>query len=169
MMRSEGARSTVDLLRRGILGLAALSLIATGLELGMEQHWKEAIQLVPWLALVVVLVSIGLVARSRPSRRQVRIAQALAVLVMLSAAYGVYEHVAVNYDSAPLDRRYGDTWDAMSEPSRWWTAVTHQVGPSPPLAPLALAYGAVCVLLATFWHSSTDSETGTGAPPVQRI
>ena len=150
--------STVTLLRRGILGLGALSLLATGGELAMEQHWKEPTQIVPWVALAVIAIAIALLVRVKGSRQHVRLSQALALAVMLSAAYGVYEHAATNYDSAPLDFRYGGRWDTMSEPSRLWTAVTHQVGPSPTLAPLALAYGSVCVLLATFRHPALGTS-----------
>ena len=144
-------------MRRGVLGLGVLALIATGLELAMEQHWKPGSQLVPWVSLVGSVVAIILLVRRSPTRTQVRIAQVLAALVMLSAAYGVFEHALANYESALLDFRFSDTWDSLSELSRQWIAVTHQVGPSPTLAPLALAYGSVCVLLATFRHPALDS------------
>jgi len=91
-----------------------------------------------------------------PTRMQVRIAQVLAVLVILSAAFGVFQHAQANYESAPLDFRFSDTWDSLTEVARLWIAATHQVGPSPTLAPLALAYASVCVLLATLRHSALD-------------
>jgi len=153
---AEAPSSTVALLRRGVLGLGALALIATGLELAMEQHWKQPSQLIPWASLALSAIAIVLLVRHSPTRLQVRIAQVLAVLVILSAAFGVFQHAQANYESAPLDFRFSETWDSLSEVSRLWIAVTHQVGPSPTLAPLALAYASVCVLLATLRHSALD-------------
>jgi hypothetical protein len=149
---TDESASTVALLRTGILSLGALALLATGAELAMEEHWKPGSQLVPWASLVLSAIAIVLTTRLARSSRQIRIAQALAVVVIVSAGYGVIEHVKSNYESAPLDFRYSETWETMAEPTRMWLAVTHQVGPSPTLAPLALAYGSMCVVLATFRH-----------------
>jgi hypothetical protein len=40
----------------------------------------------------------------------------------------------------------------MSGLARWWAAATGSVGPSPPVAPGALAFGALCLLLTTVRH-----------------
>ena len=73
---------------------------------------------------------------------------------MLSALYGVWEHVESNWDAGPLDRNYADTWDTLSSSSQWWLAITKTVGPSPVLAPGALAQVGLCILLATIRHPS---------------
>jgi hypothetical protein len=151
-------------MRRGILGLGGLALLATGAELAMEEHWKPGSQLVPWLSLGLSVVAILLAGWLGRSRGPVRTAQVLAAVIAVSAAYGVLEHARSNYEAAPLDFRFTDTWDGMSEPARVWTAVTHQVGPSPTLAPLALAYGSMCVLLATFRHPALHGEVGRSDP-----
>ena len=65
------------------------------------------------------------------------------------SAFGIFEHVKANYDAGPLDRRYAARWETMSEPSRWWTAASGGVGPSPPLAPAVMAQAALCLALAT--------------------
>jgi hypothetical protein len=145
-------------MRRGVLFLGALALLATAAELAMEQHWKSGIQLVPWFSLLLSVMAIVLSGWLAKSRLQIRIGQALAIVVAISAVYGVIEHASANYQAAPLDFRYGDTWDTIGEPARLWVAVTHQVGPSPTLAPLALAYGSACVLLATFRHPSLQAS-----------
>ena len=62
-----------------------------------------------------------------------------AVAAVLSAALGIWKHVYANYDAGPLDQRYDDTWESLPEARRWWLALTKSVGPSPPLAPAALA------------------------------
>jgi hypothetical protein len=138
-------------LRRGLLGLAAVTVVALAVELAVERHWTQPPQLIAWIALAVTALAIGLVS-VRPSPRRLRIARVLAVAVMLSAALGIWQHVAANYETGPLDFRYTDTWDTLSEATRWWLALSKTVGPSPLLAPGALAQAGFCVLLATFGH-----------------
>ena len=74
-------------------------------------------------------------------------ARILAVVVMLSAAMGIWQHVYASYDAGRLDYRYADRWESLGEATRWWLALTKTVGPSPPLAPRAL-----CILLAALRH-----------------
>ena len=138
-------------LRRGLLGLAALTTLALIVELAIERHWTQPAQLIAWAALALVALAIGLV-QCRPSAGRVRLGQILAVLVIVSSALGIWQHVAANYDAGPLDFRYADTWETLPEMTRWWLAVTKTVGPSPLLAPGALAQAAMCVLLATLRH-----------------
>lgn len=139
------------LLRRGLLGLAALTTGGIAAELAADRHWTQPVQLVAWGAVGVVAVAIGLLAR-RPSRTSVHVARLLAVVVMLSAVWGIWEHVYANYDAGELDFEYTDRWEGLSQPTRWWLAVTKTVGPSPPLAPGALAQASLCVLVATLRH-----------------
>ena len=141
----------LSLLRRGLLWLAALTTLGIAAELGTERHWTQPIQLVAWGAVGVITVAIALVARA-PSRAGVRLAQIFAAAVVLSAAVGIGEHVYANYDAGPLDYHYANTWENLPEATRWWLAITKTVGPSPPLAPGALAQAGLCVLLATLRH-----------------
>jgi hypothetical protein len=71
---------------------------------------------------------------------------------MLASLWGIFEHVEANYDAAPLDFNYANTWDTLPETTRWWLALSKSVGPSPPLAPGALAQAGLCVLLASLRH-----------------
>lgn len=155
---------TVDVLRRCFLALAVTSIAGTAVELALSRHWTSAIQLIPWYALGALAVgAVLLVARPLPfAVRGVRI---LAVLVVLTAAFGIYEHVLANYHAGPLDFRYESKWAAMSAGSRWWAAITESVGPSPTLAPAVMAQAAVCLLLATLGHPALPSGT---AASVQR-
>ena len=81
-----------------------------------------------------------------------RLARILAGAVLICAVWGIWEHVYANYDAGPLDFRYADRWESLTEMSRWWLAVSKTVGPSPPLAAGALAQASLCVLLATLRH-----------------
>jgi hypothetical protein len=118
------------------------------------RHWKTNIQLVPWFTLGVTLISLLLVSIA-PTAVAVRSARWLAIAVIVCTVFGVYEHILGNYRVAPLDFRYTDRWPTMSKFSRWWAAANKTVGPSPPLAPAALAYSALCVLFATIRHPAT--------------
>src|SRR6266496_2899663 len=161
MSISEDAASPV--LRRGLLWLAALTTIGLGVELAVERHWTQPLQFVAWGALGVLAVAIALAAWS-PTGGRLRLARILAILVMLSAILGIWEHVEGNYDSGPLDFQYADTWDSLSETSRWWLALSKTVGPSPPLAPGALAQAGLCVLLATLRHPARDRSAPAFRP-----
>ena len=101
--------------------------------------------------MMLLIVAIVLVP-GRPSRARLRIAQVLAVAVMLSAILGIWEHIESNHDAGSLDGNYQDTWDTLPASTQWWLAISKTVGPSPPLAPAALAQAGLCVLLATVRH-----------------
>jgi hypothetical protein len=140
-----------SLLRAGLLLLATVAVGGLALELAMHRHWNTRVQLIPWFALGVLSLAIALVV-IRPSRGRILLARILAGFVVAAGMFGVYKHVAANYDAGPLDLRYYLRWESMSEAERWWKAITKSVGPSPPLAPAALAQLALLVLLATVRH-----------------
>ncbi len=151
------------LLRRGLLALAALTTLGIAVELYTERHWTKPVQLIAWAALALTALAIALLL-GHPSAGRVRAAQAVAAIVAISAAVGVWQHIQANYDAGPLDRRYAQTWEGMSALSRWWLATRKGVGPSPPLAPGALTQAALCVLLATVRHPALRADR---AAPVQ--
>ncbi len=107
-----------------------------------------ALQLLPWVALVAVALAVVLVA-FRPGRGTVRVARGLAAVAFLLGAIGVLVHVISNHDAGVFDFRYATTWPTMSELQRWWLASTGGVGPTPSLAPMSLAFGAILVLPAS--------------------
>lgn len=138
------------LLRKALLALAAVAVVGTAIDLATLRHWSQSIQLIPWFVLGGLAIAIALAAIPLPLT--IRVARAIAVVAVLCAVFGVYEHVKSNYDVAPLDYRYTDRWPTMSSWSRWWAAANKSVGPSPPLAPAVLLYGSLCVLFATIRH-----------------
>jgi hypothetical protein len=152
-----GEDGAAPALRRGLLWLGALTSAGIAMELAADRHWTQPIQLVAWVAVALVVAALAVVAWL-PTRRAIRLAQILAVLVMLGALWGIYEHVAANYEAAPLDFSYSNTWDTLPELTRWWLALSKTVGPSPPLAPAALAQAGLCVLLASMRHPALRSS-----------
>jgi hypothetical protein len=136
-----------DRSRRVLLGLAAAGVIGTAVELASLRHWNGLLQLVPWIALGVLVLGIAqAVLRPRVDPRFVRLE---AATVVVAAAFGSLEHLLANLDAGPLDFRYADRWAGMSAAARWWAAASGGVGPSPILAPLVLAQAAACLWFAT--------------------
>lgn len=154
------------LMRSGVVALAVVGILGAAAELATARHWKEPIQLVPWVALGVLAVALVLLAFARGRRRAVTTVRLLAVLVLLTSGFGVYEHVASNYDAGPLDGRYLDTWEQLPLATRWWYAASKTVGPAPPLAAGVLGYAAALVLLGTVGLRREDGSVradGAGA------
>jgi hypothetical protein len=140
--------NTSATLRYGLIGLTALSILGAAFELATERHWQTWEQLLPWGVLVLLTIGVTLLAL-RDSSGAITVVRMLSLVVLPVALFGVYAHVAANYDAGFLDQRYADTWETIPEVSRWWYALTKSVGPTPPLAPGALAQTALLLLLAT--------------------
>ena len=141
------AGATARLLRRGLLGLAALSVLAIAYELAAERHWNNAVQLIPWVALVALVAAIGLAASPRP--KLIIAARVLSGLALATSGFGIYEHVADNYKVGEMDAVYSNSWVYRSTLDRVYLAMTKTVGASPPIAPGALGQAGLLVLLAT--------------------
>ena len=93
------AESLVPLLRRGLLGLAALTTAGITLELITERHWTQRTQLIAWAALALLALAIALLL-GQPSVTRVRTAQIFALIVVVSALIGVWQHIAANHEEA---------------------------------------------------------------------
>ncbi|MEQ4715551.1 hypothetical protein [Nonomuraea sp. B19D2] len=155
------------LIRRALLALTAIGVLGAAFELTTEQHWKSAEQLIPWGALAFLGVAV-LLMLVKDSLRLAAAVRLIALAVLVASAFGVYAHVAANYDAGPLDQRYATTWDALSAVTRWWYALTKAVGPAPPLAPGMLGQSALMLLLATLLrHRPTANDAVQGDPALQ--
>ena len=135
------------LVRHGLVALTAIGILAAAFELASERHWNGVEQLIPWIALAALAAAVGLLLV--PGGRGVPAARVLAVLVLGASAYGVLDHVLVNFESGALDQRYAESWDTMPALQQWWLAVTKTVGPAPTLAPGVLGQSALLLLLAS--------------------
>ena len=151
MTAASPAGTNEGLLRRILLALAALSIVVTAVELATDRHWETFVQRIPWFALLAATAALLLVA-VQPGPGSIRIARLLAAVTAAAGIVGVYKHVEANRDTGALDFRYSATWDSMSATSQWWKAASGGVGPSPVLAPLALANSAALVIAATLRH-----------------
>ena len=105
---------TLSVMRLGLLGLAVGAVLVTAAELTFLAHWDGTLQLLPWVALLAVVLAVVLVG-CRPSHGAVRVARGLAAGAFLLGAIGVLVHVISNHDAGVLDYRYAATWPTMSE------------------------------------------------------
>ncbi len=140
-----------ETIRRGVIGLAALGVVGTTIELVFLRHWQGATQLLVWPAMVGLGAALLVVVRD-PSARAIRAVRAVTAIVAAVAVIGVAIHVNANLNAGPLDRHFATTWDSMSPLAQWWEAVTGGVGPAPVLAPGALAEVSLALFVATVRH-----------------
>lgn len=147
-MRGDGAPA-IAVMRAAVVGLAGLGVLGTVAELATARHWRQPVQIVPWVALGVLVVALALLPAARGRPALLAAVRVLAVLVLVGAAFGIYEHIAANHDAGPLNGRYAATWAQLPVLTRWWFAASMTVGPAPPLAPGVLGYAALLTLIAT--------------------
>ena len=153
--------ATAVRVRRGLIALTVLGILAAAFELATERHWNGLQQLIPWLAVAVLAVASALVLIR--GRRGVTAVRVLALLVLGASMYGVVDHILVNYNAGALDQRYAATWDTLPLVKRWWFATTKTVGPAPTLAPGVLGQSALLLLLATLDRRDVGADTGNSA------
>jgi hypothetical protein len=135
-------------IRRALMALTAIGVLGAAFELATEQHWRSTEQLIPWGAIALLTLAV-LLLLGKDSPRLVAAVRLIALVVLLASVFGVYAHVAANYDAGPLDQRFAATWDTLPVVTRWRYALTKVVGPAPPLAPGMLGQSALLLLLAT--------------------
>jgi len=154
---AETDTATARRLRRGFLIVAALIIAGTAVELATRQHWTEPVQLIAWAAVLLLVIALGLL--HRPTSAKVRAVRIITIVVSVAALFGILEHVLGNYDAAPLDASYGEQWDTLGEPFKWWLALTQTVGPSPALAPGVLILAGLCL-----WFATVGQPASSDAP-----
>jgi hypothetical protein len=142
------AAPTERILRRGMLALAALGSAGTALELVSLRHWTSLGRLGPWVALLGLAVGLALM-RKAASPTAIRAVQALAAGAVLIGALGVAVHVRANYEQAARNPQYAASWSSTAEPARWLMAADGAVGSTPTLAPGAIAFMGLILLLGT--------------------
>jgi hypothetical protein len=130
-------------LRFGLLALVAIGIAGAAFELAFERHWESMTQMIPWVALVLLTVALAMLAFG--GSRTVTVVRVVALVVLLTAAYGVFVHISVNYGAGGSDSE----WSTLSPLTQWWYAATKTVGFAPPLAPGMLAQSALMLLLAS--------------------
>jgi hypothetical protein len=145
------ATDTATLLRRGVLGLVAVGIVGTTVELVFLRHWSTATETIVWPVMLALAVAFAAML-ARPSARIVQPVRVVAFVAAAFAIVGIGFHVVENLDAGPLDRAYAARWDTMPAVEQWFDAITGAVGPAPTLAPGVLAEMGLALLLATVRH-----------------
>ena len=95
MIDLAGREGAAGGLRAGLLLLVVLGVVGTALALAYERHWQSAWQLAPWLTLGIVSAAlVALVVRQTAAT--VWLARAAAIVAIVSATLGVWQHVDAN-------------------------------------------------------------------------
>jgi hypothetical protein len=160
--------STPEILRAGLLALAALGIVGLTAELGFLRHWDDLDQAIVWPAVGALAVAWAVVAW-RPTQRRLGFARTLALAVIVVAGLGSALHLRGNLEAGPESERYGAEWDTMTPLRQVFLASTGSVGEAPILVPGALAEIALALMLATVRHPVSHgggphrpSDGGTG-------
>lgn len=82
-------------LRRVLLALALLGVLATATELALIGHWGSTARVIPWGLLLLAGATL-LLAAWKPGVRTLRSLQVALVIVALGSGVGVLEHAAGN-------------------------------------------------------------------------
>ena len=148
-MRDLVSDGTTGTLRAMLLLLVVLGIVGTAVALAYERHWDGVWQLVLWATLLVISIAVAalLIRTTQVTLLFVRI---VAVLTVVSAILGLWQHFDENYKTAPLDSRYTDRWGTMSTGGRLWVVASGSVGHVPitaagAMVPIGLAMAMVTV------------------------
>jgi hypothetical protein len=138
--------NTIKMMRSLILVILAIGVLGMLGELLLIRHYRHDSQ---WIAVALTLLTgaCAMVLAFNPNARMLRAVQLALLLVVLGSAFGVLEHLKVNYEVAAA------TDPALNAVSLVWEAFK---GRSPALAPGALAQLGLLGLLFTFRHPNLE-------------
>ena len=137
-------------LRAGLLLLVVLGVVGSALSLAYERHWLSAWQLAPWITLGIISVAtLALVVRRTTAT--IWLARAVAVLAIVSAALGVWQHIDANLATEPAEDQHSHSHShGPTEPGASMVdVVTGSAGHAPVPAALAIAPVGLALGLAT--------------------
>ena len=100
-------------LRTGLLLLVAVGVVGASLALAYDRHWLSPWQFAPWIVLgIVIAATVALAARQ--TAVTVRLARAVAVLTVVGALLGAWQHVAANLNPDSHDHQHEDQRASMT-------------------------------------------------------
>lgn len=145
MMRGDGAAGG---LRAGLLLLVVLGVAGSALALAYERHWLSAWQLAPWVTLgIISAATLALVLRQTTAT--VRLARAVAILAIVSAALGVWQHIDANLATEPAEDGHSHSHGPKEPGASMVDVMTGSAGHAPVPAALAIAPVGLALGLAT--------------------
>ena len=100
-------------LRAGLLLLVVVGVVGTSLALAYDRHWLSPWQFAPWITLGIVIIATFALA-VRQTALTVRLARAVAVLTMVSALLGGWQHINANLDPDSHDHEHEVRRESMT-------------------------------------------------------
>jgi hypothetical protein len=135
-------------LRRFLLVIVIFLCLGTLVELLLEEHYKESLQLIPFGLCGTAILTV-LAVLIRPQRNTILLLRIVMIIVVLGSLLGIYLHLDSNLQfelEIRPNATAGDVWlDALR-------------GANPLLAPGILALGSMLALLATYFHPALGIE-----------
>ena len=131
--------ATEQVLRRALLGMAALVGAGTAGELALLGHVESPPQLVPFVAIGIGVFAV-VALWAAPGRATVRAARIVGGVLVLAAVFGLWEHVEHNYQFEAEIRPAAELGELL---------VPSLFGGNPALAPGAVAVMGLLLGLAT--------------------
>ena len=134
--------------RKFLLLVAGFICVGAVVELWLEEHTGDPVQLIPFVLCGLGLVAI-IVTLMRPRRTTVRILRIVMGAAIVGSLFGLYEHVEHNLEFALEIRPNAVPSDLVMEALG---------GANPLLAPGILALAAVLAIGATYYHPALQDQ-----------
>lgn len=129
-------------LRRFLLGLATFILLGTIVELLLEDHYEEVLQLIPFVLCGLGVITL-IAAQLRPQRTTFLALRVVMVLNAVGGGLGFVLHLVRNYIFEQEIRPNAEFADLLVKTLK---------GANPLFAPGILAFAALIALAATYYH-----------------
>ena len=116
----------------------------------------------------ILLSLVALLIRVKPVT--IWLARLVAIVTIVSAGLGVWQHFDENYNTAPLDAGYSGRWHDMSTAARMWAVSSGSVGHVPVLAAGAMVPIGATLAVATMGLSALAQDSnGSGRKEMNRV
>jgi hypothetical protein len=133
--------------------VTASIFLATPVELALEEHTKDTLQLIPFVLCGVGLLTV-VAALVRPRKGTLLAVIVVMLLVALGGVVGIALHLLSNFE---FDREIRPN-AGMGD-----TIINTLKGASPLLAPGILLVVALIAIATTYYHPALESGQGAGA------
>lgn len=135
-------KSLVEQFRLFLLGLSAFMSLGTLVELILTEHYKEPMQLVPFILCILSLAVVGAVL-AWPNRTTLWALRGTMAVAAFGSLLGMWEHIESNMEVV------NEVKSSITGLPALWQALH---GQAPLLAPGILALAGILAIAATYYH-----------------
>lgn len=149
---------TITIIRRLLLALVLLAIMATTAELLLLGHYEDNAQWIP-LALNAIAVPVFGWHLVRSNRASVRSIQVVMLGFVVAGLVGIYLHYQGNLQFQLEIDPSTDGWELFKK--------VVQAKAPPALAPAAMAQSGLLGLILTYRHPALDRDSSPGIPKAE--